>query len=309
MQSQPLTHTVVSQPNVLIDSLVAQVQGFPLDTTIAPMLNALLNDTHATMAEIANTLALDPTIAARAMRMINSAYFGIPTIVTDLTRAVQLMGLDIVRDIGNSSSLLRIFTIRRPDLPLINSHLDGLWRHSIATGVAARLLCQRQNLGNEHVYFSAGLLHDVGKAALLLLKQSEYSAALRLALHERLPIMLAERQVLNFDHAHLGRQLCESWGQPDDVCQAIARHHSVRAGGPDEAFSVMSAAVHVADIVARALGVGWWGDRVMPRLDSAARATLGLNPPDADELMELLDEEYPPMLAHMTSLFPDTIIR
>ena len=298
----------LTRSDIQIAALVDQVGLLPLTSPVVALLDDLLNDPLVTIAEIARGIAIDPTTAMRVLRAANSAYFGAAESVADLTRAIQLMGFEAVRDSVDAMSLLRLFAIRLPSAPLINAQLNGLWRHSVATGVAARLLARRGDTADAMTAFAAGLLHDIGKAGLILLKTTDYAVTVQVATSERLTLAQAERQTLGFDHTALGRQLCMAWGQPEDICAAVGRHHTVRAGGVHEVYSTLTAIVHVADILARALGVGWWGDRVMPRLDSAASVALDLQPDDAHALLEALDEEYPHVLAYLSSMLPDTIV-
>ncbi len=288
--------------------LLTQLGQLPLASPLNVTLGTLLGDPQTSLDEIAHSVRADPTVATRLLRAANSAFFGQVEPIADLTRAMRLMGLEAVREIIGDSSLLRLFSLRLPGQPQVNAHLGGLWKHSVATGVAARLLTRRVPKIDDLAAFAAGLLHDIGKAALALLGSAGFAEAMQLAAAERVPLVAAERQVMRFDHALLGRQICEAWGQPEDVCVAVGRHHSVRSGGLYDCISPLAAVVHVADILARALGVGWWGDRVMPRLDPAASALLHLEPNDAPELLAALEEEYPRVLAHLSGLFPDRIV-
>jgi putative nucleotidyltransferase with HDIG domain len=288
--------------------LLAQLDQLPLESPIIITLSALLDDPHTSLGEIAHSLSVDPTVATRVLRAANSAFFGQIDPITDLTRAIQLMGLESVREIVGDSSLLRMYSLRMTGQPQINAQLSGLWRHAVATGVAARLLARHNQHVDDLVAFAAGLLHDIGKVALVLLGSLGFAEAVQLAATERMSLVAAERQTMRFDHARMGQHICEAWGQPEDICVAVGRHHSVRSGSLYDCISPLAAIVHVGDILARALGVGWWGDRVMPRLDPAASAMLRLEPDDAPELLAALEDEYPRTLAHLSGLFPDRII-
>jgi putative nucleotidyltransferase with HDIG domain len=289
-----------------IDALLDRFRLMPLQSPVTRALNELIDDPTATLDEVAHVVMMDPTIAMRLLRAVNSAYFGLPEHIADIRSAIQLMGLDVVREIVDNTSILRLFSLRLPDQPIANAHLRGLWHHAVATGVSARIIARHIGASDETTYFAAGLLHDVGKVVLLLLKTAVYLRVVQMAATEKLPIVLAERRLLDFDHAQLGRQLCAAWGQPEEICLAVGRHHAVRSG-VDEACSTLAAAVHVADILARTLGVGWWGDRVMPRLEPAARAALDLFPVDASSFMDMLEEEYPRTLAYLASMAPAAI--
>jgi len=289
-----------------LDAIVAHTRLMPLTSPVAERFQRLLADPDTTLDAIVRVIKLDPSIAARLLRGINSAYYGLPEPVVSLERAIQLVGMAAVGTMIDTTSILRIFTIRLPHAQRVNTLLDGLWRHSVATGVAARLLASRVGASDPTPYFAAGLLHDIGKVALLLLKTTEYEPVIRLAATERMPIIIAEHRSLDFDHAQLGHHLCVAWGQSDDISYAVRRHHNVRSGKADEVASPMAAVVHVADILARALGVGWWGDRVMPRLDPSASSALHLQPDDAATLLDALEKEYPRALASLASLLGES---
>jgi HD-like signal output (HDOD) protein len=288
----------------MMEYLVARLAALPLLSPVAVLLDDVLRDPRTMVEEVAQIVAQDPPIAMRMIRAVNSAYYGLPEPLTDLHRAIRILGFDAVQEIARQPSLLQLFAIRRPEDAPFNVRMEGLWQHAIATGVAARILWQRQESGDALPAFTVGLLHDVGKAALLLLWPDMAERALALARTERLSLVMAERRLLPFDHAQLGRALCQVFGQPEAIAFAVGRHHNVRSGARDEACSVLAAIAHVADILARALGAGWWGDHVMPRLDLAARVTLSLQGGDARALLDAVEVAYPQALITLRNFFP-----
>lgn len=294
--------------NAAPELIVARILPLPLTSPISELVQSLLDDPLIAVDEIARAVALDPTLAMRLIRTVNSAYFGLPEPLTDLTRAIQFLGFDTVRESVRQASLLRLFTLRVVGQDAINARLDGLWHHAIATGVAARMLGRRQGAQDDLAHFTVGLTHDVGKVALLLTMPAAYERALAMARAERLPLVVAERRVLPFDHAQVGRARCDALGQPEAIAYAVGRHHTVRSGGRNEACSELAAVAHVADILARALAAGWWGDQVMPRLDGAARLTLNLEADDARPLLDALEAEYPRALTALRSAFPTRMV-
>jgi putative nucleotidyltransferase with HDIG domain len=285
-----------------LSHLVTQMRQWAVPSPIVALLDALLDDGTTSADDVARIVALDPSIALRLVRAANSAYFAPPEPVTDLAQAIHYMGLDVVREIVRQSSVLSLFTLRLPTQPELNARLAGLWQHAIATAAAARILARRQGSA-DLLAVAAGLLHDIGKVALLLAQPEAYARALRMAAAERIPIVTAERRLLPCDHATLGRALCLAWNLPEEVALAVGRHHSVRAGARTEACSDLAAIVHVADILARALEAGWWGDAVMPRLDPAARAALDLQSTDARTLLDALEADYPRAATTLGTLF------
>lgn len=299
--------TLTPQAPETLTALITQMRQMALPSPILPLLDALLDDGPTSAEDVTRIVALDPTIALRMLRAANSAYFALPEPVTDLSQAIQYIGLDVVREIVRQPSLLSLFTIRLPEQPELNARLGGLWQHAIATAAAARILARRQGSA-DLLAVAAGLLHDIGKTSLLLAQPDAYARALRMAAAERIPVVVAERRLLPCDHATLSRALCLAWNLPEEVALAVGRHHSVRAGARTEACSDLAAIVHVADILARALGAGWWGDAVMPRLDPAARSALNLESTDARTLLDALEADYPRAITTLGTLFAPRVL-
>lgn len=99
-----------------------------------------------------------------------------------------------------------------------------------------------------------------------------------------LPGHLAERELLGFDHAKLGGMLLHKWNMPVSLVMAVLRHHE-----PEAASSLREASVvHVADIVARALGYGPDAESAVPPLSPTAWELLALHPDRLGEIAEAM---------------------
>ena len=97
---------------------------------------------------------------------------------------------------------------------------------------------------------------------------------------------LAERNVLGFDHGQVGEALLDQWNMPASLREALHYHHSPRRASR---YPVETAAVHVADIMANALGFGHGGESFVPPLSPEAWDALGIDAaliPNAVEEME-----------------------
>ena len=143
-------------------------------------------------------------------------------------------------------------------------NMEQFWKHSIATGLASRVLATSQREANLERFFVAGILHDIGRLVMyvrvpdLCLELLEQCRATGTLLHR------AEREKFSFDHADVGGALLKRWKIPPRVAEPVGSHHHCSRGGqyPREA-----SILHLADIIAHAMQIGNSGEVFVPELD------------------------------------------
>ncbi len=160
----------------------------------------------------------DPALAARLMRVANSAAYGSYDPCGSVSKAIVRLGASNVCDLAMAMSAMTFF-----------NDLDGVGRkirdHSAGTAAVARELAFR--LGRTKVLpkvFLAGLLHDIGKLLLIQTGDAAYAA---LAGENLAPntVHLKEQAQWGYDHAILGGQALLSWKLPEPIAQIVACHH------------------------------------------------------------------------------------
>ena len=111
------------------------------------------------LARIGEIIAKDVGMSAKLLQLVNSAFIGLPTKVSSIVRAVNLLGLETIKTLILSIKIFSEF--KRAGLPSISR----LWDHSISTGMIARSIATQEDLGQNRIdeAFTAGLLHDIGK--------------------------------------------------------------------------------------------------------------------------------------------------
>ncbi|MDR7415652.1 MAG: HDOD domain-containing protein [Armatimonadota bacterium] len=236
----------------------------------------LLDDLNTSAEEVASALGRDPVLAARVLRLANSALYLRARRVATLREAVVLVGFAAVRSLLVSAVAYDAF---RPGAPGYGLDRVQLWQHSLAVATVARRLAGSRERDAEAA-FVAGLLHDIGKLALSSALQEQYPAVLE-AVAGGMDFVEAERAVLGCDHAQVGAEAARRWNLPDPLITAIAYHHR-----PDEPEDPgLADAVHVADALCLMLGVGVGTDQLLHRCSEGALRRLGLS---ADEIPLLL---------------------
>ena len=251
--------------------LVREAIGLPSPPQIFQQLTEVLDNPRGSTAQIADIIGLDSGLTARLLRLVNSAFYCFPSKVESISHAVLLVGVEQIRDLVLATSILRIFKGISADL----IDMESFWLHSVATGVTARLLAAHRREINGERFFVAGVLHDIGR---LLLFQKLPDGARRALLRTRQEgeaLLDAERVVFGFDHATVGGALLDAWGLPPGLSEMVRCHHSP---GDAQRYPVETAAVHVADLLVTAIGLGSTGDEAAPRLCPGAWERLGLQP-------------------------------
>ena len=199
--------------------LVALVEAAGPRRPAAENVLRLLGEDRASARDVGRAIALDATLAARLLRVANSAYYGLSGRVVDLGRAVAVVGFRSVQALA-ASSLAGLDTSSVP---------PEFWEESTRVAVAAGLLARPlQALAPEA--FSAGLLHDIGVAVLHQVDPAGAQQSAGLA-----PVVgtcEAERSVLGVDHTEVGSRLMSSWGFPPALVSAVAGHHVGLGGAP-----------------------------------------------------------------------------
>jgi len=268
-------------------TIKAMVQAVPRSLgSYGPVLleiEAALQSPQCNLSTIGDAIQKDPDLTARLLRLANSPFFGFANRLSTVAEAVSLLGIQQIQDMITASSVLDQFK-GVPD-ELVNK--DSFWRHSLAVGIAARLLAMERRLPKPDKFFVAGLLHDVGR--LVLMSQAAEAAQAVFALYqsERMLLRDAEMKVLGYDHQQIAAELLQSWSYPPTLVQAVAYHHN-----PNASVAKLDASVvHIADHLVCAMALGSSGEQFIPPLDEKAWNALGLDPASLTRLTESIDEQ------------------
>jgi hypothetical protein len=119
----------------------------------------LVEDPTSTAQDLNNVIARDPALCARILKVVNSAFYGLPGQIGSINRAIVLLGLNAVKNIAIAASLSKLF--KGGQLTPTFSAKD-LWSHSIVVGTATKMLADRMRMGLSDESFLAGLIHDLG---------------------------------------------------------------------------------------------------------------------------------------------------
>lgn len=210
---------------------------------ILPRLLTVLSDPSADVSQVIELIAFDPELTSKVLRASNSAFVGLPEPARDVSEAVNLLGIKFIYELAAAACGASTFKSGT------DSPSARLWRHAATAALAAQLLAEDLQLESGPL-FTAGLLHDIGKAVLAEQWQTEYWAVLEQTRAAPSELPELERQHFQLNHGELGGRLLAHWKFPPSISASVWHHHTPLQKMP---FERETACVTLADAVATAI--------------------------------------------------------
>ncbi|CAN5460871.1 hypothetical protein BH11PSE11_BH11PSE11_03650 [soil metagenome] len=273
---------MTEQSSNLDRRIVEAVDRMPAFPKSVQRILELTRDIRCQPKDLVGVIEKDPVITVKILRVLNSAYYGLPQKINSVNYAVVYLGFNTIKNLALSIAAIGA-------LPANNKAGIDIHRylfHSLATAGVARQLCSK--IGGEldpmdcHI---AGLLHDFGRVVFAQFMPVEFKAAQMLHLEHGMALSKAEQQIVGTDHAMVGAMLARKWQFPDTLAECIRLHH---AGGAEH--STMSAIVYAANLI---------GDTLSPAPDGGQGSEDEdvERSDDEDEFSAALAERLPPGVA------------
>ena len=232
----------------LIARLVEQIPPLP---EVAHRVLYLARQNPVDFQELEQVIETDPTLSAFVLRLANSPLYGpVRHRVESLSRAIVILGQNHIID-----SLTIYITRCLRSISKTTSWPNGdlnFWKHSIGVAVTSRILAQRMRVNHAQQCFLAGLLHDMGKLALLAYDPTGYSEVLNNARLSNRPLYYVELEKFGVTHSQIGGLICKKWYMPITCAKAVSYHHD----DPDFITVTVSNIVRSADLMVKVAGIG-----------------------------------------------------
>jgi putative nucleotidyltransferase with HDIG domain len=296
----PAKSTGVGEPEKAIDEVYGDaLKSLPTLPPVLTVVNRLLADPNAPLKDVAKALSSDEGLTSRVLRLVNSAYYGLPRRISTVPLAITILGAKSVKN--------QVVNIAFADL--MNSLGGGrkeyaiLWRHAVRTAAWAKSLAAKFGNADEEEAFTAGLVHDIGKAVSLRLKPCDYGKIVVETARSGTDLKGVEEQVIGFDHARIGAWAAERWKLPLTLVGSIRWHHEPEeVRGEDPVIRKIVETIHLADILARgsdqdppdlsARLIEEASPWILEDLGEAFMAEIELMASDVDEQEKLLKETF-----------------
>ena len=233
-----------------LDSYIDRVTNLPPAPVILPQLLLLLNKPDVDSGRVVELIQCDPALTAAVLRLCNSAFFASATAASDLLEAVVRMGFTRVYEL-----VVAIIGARSMRTAQKGYGIDEgeLWKHSVATALAARCMA-RDHGSDESAVFTAAILHDIGKIVLAQALEQSYSKLVKEIQVNQASLLESEASVLGVQHAEIGGRLLARWNFPDSLVSAVWNHHTPAAA---IGYEQLTSFVYLGNMIAHFMGFGY----------------------------------------------------
>ncbi len=275
--------------NPSIKDLIRNNLSIPTLPEVVMRINSLIEDPDAGTAEIGSLVSEDAPLAAKVLRIANSAYYGLSGECVSTSHASTVLGVKVLKNIVTQVAVINQF-----------DHLEGndyfsvsdLWDHA---GFTAHLCSKIASLSTvlraftpEELYV-CGLLHDVGKVVLMDGLGERYLDLARTAAEQGHSMYSVERASLGFSHTDVGAVVASRWGLPEQIANGIQYHHGPRS---EVAKNVVVSIVAHANLLAHRVKDGS-PQTAAAIFDPETCTQLGLSDEAVDSLIEFaLDNRH-----------------
>jgi len=219
--------------------------------TLPSMLNHLMcmmSSKEKNLDDLYNVISADPGLSLRALRFVNSEFFGSSgNKIFSIREAVDSLGREKMFDLAFGFSGPHT---KQDNNVFFNSIMATLWQHSLKVAVASRQISRTFNYPNLDEAYSAGLMHDLGKIVLFQLLPTQYKDVYDQSKDSLFSnIMEIEEEHLGMTHVFAGGHLAELWNLPIPLINSIIHHHRPHRANK---FKLLVSIVHLADVIANA---------------------------------------------------------
>ena len=194
-------------------------QQISMPDVYADIRNLLLQP-DTTIDDFIEVIEADSMLAVRVMRMASSQYFGFSRTCENLSQAISLIGFMQLHDLLLGTLSMRTFAA----IPEEVLNLKAFWRYNVQCGIAARAIAGYSHVDNHQVFFSLGLLHEIGHATMFVKEPEASLRALDDSLSGYRTLAEAEQDYLGFDYGQVGFETAQLWHLPP-VYQQVAAFH------------------------------------------------------------------------------------
>lgn len=231
----------VSNPRIAAE--VGDASQLPSLPKIYQALNSAIADENTTSRDIAEIFALDMVLSAKLLKLVNSPYFGLNRIVSNLTDAINLLGLKKLNSLVLSVHVKTAFPVNDPEM---HTYMEYLWQDAGRVAELARLIAVSENQQEDRPdqAYLGGLLHNMGLLIFLSRGGNKLKILMQQVKDTDTPIPQLETEIFGFNRSEAAAYVLSLWKIPPRIIEAILLQSNPSDSDYDGVNSLTT--VHVA---------------------------------------------------------------
>lgn len=263
---------------------VKRSENLPMLSQIANTVLRLADNPTSSAKEIEKAIERDLALASKILKVANSPYYGVQG-VSSIARAVSVLGMNTVRSLVVSLSYQQMISTRSQAQKFRRTEF---WSHSIGVAITSRIIGKMLMPQKAEELYLAGLMHDIGMLVLDRFLPTDLDVALYTAQNRKIPLHMAEKLILEYDHAQVGGLLAERWGLSKVISNAIKHHHSVEN---DHETQLTTSIVAIANNLTHKAGISNQESVATDTLDQFALQILNITEEQLDVISQVMVQE------------------
>jgi putative nucleotidyltransferase with HDIG domain len=263
-----------------INSIIKKIERLTPIPQVASKVMSIAEDPKSSMSDLSKIIVYDTAVTANLLKVVNSAYFGLPEKVDSVHQAIVYLGMSQVVDLVLLSASGKNLQTAQEGYDL---KAGELWKYSVSSALIAREIAEKKGVKDTHLIFTAALLKDIGKVILNQYVKDSFDKINALVTKQNFTFREAEKEVIGIDHAELGGMVAENWKFSPKMVEIIRHHHRPQETSMSE---FESAIVYMADTICMMMGIGVGSDGLAYRFHR-----------EVVESLELTETEFQKMVA------------
>lgn len=206
-------------------------------------LNTAIADENTTIRDIAEIFASDMVLSAKLLQLINSPYFGLNRVISNLTDAINLIGLKKLNNLVLSVHVKNAFPVNNP---VMESYMEYLWQDAGRVSELAQLiaLSEHQLEDRPDQAYLGGLLHNMGLLIFLSRGGDKLKTLMGQTENTDTPVAELETAIFGFTRSEAAAYVLSLWKIPPRIIEAILLQNTPNDTDYDGVNALTS--VHVA---------------------------------------------------------------
>jgi HD-like signal output (HDOD) protein len=187
---------------------------------IAVRVLQLAGSENIQLHELSDLISSDPAFASEVLTIANSLLYAPRFPITSIQHAIAVLGANHLQGLCVTVGVRAYL-----DGALSRPSMRAVWRHNLACGMIAELLASSGFI-DRHSAYTCGVIHDIGRLALAVIRPREYAVLLGMQSGPPASILEDEREIFGLDHCQAGQRLIADWKLPVDFESIVSEHHA-----------------------------------------------------------------------------------